>query len=184
MAEAIFRLRNISKTFPGVKALSGIDFDLCPGEIHCICGENGAGKSTLIKIISGAYQPDPGGEITFEGKKVSFTPRQALDAGIQTIYQEHNVFPMLSVTENIFAGLEVVQKGIFVNKKDMREQAQKALKYLHCAFDADALVGTLSSGEKNWWKLPRPWSSSARSSSWTSPPPPSPSPRSRCCWTW
>lgn len=148
MAEAIFRLRNISKTFPGVKALSGIDFDLCPGEIHCICGENGAGKSTLIKIISGAYQPDPGGEITFEGKKVSFTPRQALDAGIQTIYQEHNVFPMLSVTENIFAGLEVVQKGIFVNKKDMWEQAQKALKYLHCAFDADALVGTLSSGEK------------------------------------
>ncbi len=148
MAEAIFRLKNISKTFPGVKALTNIDFDLRPGEVHCLCGENGAGKSTLIKIISGAYQPDVGGVIEFDGKPMALNPKAALDHGIQTIYQEHNVFPNLSVTENIFAGLEILGKGMIVKKGDMREKAQKALEYLHCRFDADALVGSLSSGEK------------------------------------
>ena len=91
MQQPIFRLRNISKTFPGVRALSHIDFDLYPGEIHCICGENGAGKSTLIKIISGAYQPDAGGTIEFEGKTCSLTPHSAMELGIQTIYQEHSI---------------------------------------------------------------------------------------------
>ncbi|MBQ3574898.1 MAG: sugar ABC transporter ATP-binding protein, partial [Clostridia bacterium] len=148
MAEAIFRLNNISKTFPGVKALSGIDFDLRPGEVHCLCGENGAGKSTLIKIISGAYQPDAGGSISFEGKKMTLNPKLALELGIQTIYQEHNVFPMLSVTENIFAGLEILGKGMFVNKREMRRKTKEALEYLHCRFDPDTLVGELSSGEK------------------------------------
>jgi len=148
MSEAIFRLNNISKTFPGVKALSGIDFDLRPGEVHCLCGENGAGKSTLIKIISGAYQPDAGGSISFEGKKMTLNPKLALELGIQTIYQEHNVFPMLSVTENIFAGLEILGKGMFVNKREMRRKTKEALEYLHCRFDPDTLVGELSSGEK------------------------------------
>ena len=148
MAEAIFRLNNISKTFPGVKALSNIDFDLRPGEVHCLCGENGAGKSTLIKIISGAYQPDAGGSIFFDGKKMTLNPKLALELGIQTIYQEHNVFPMLSVTENIFAGLEILGKGMFVNKREMRRKTKEALEYLHCRFDPDTLVGELSSGEK------------------------------------
>ncbi|NLF28870.1 MAG: sugar ABC transporter ATP-binding protein, partial [Clostridiales bacterium] len=148
MAEAIFRLNCISKTFPGVKALSRIDFDLFPGEVHCICGENGAGKSTLIKILSGAYQPDPGGSVEFEGKRMVLTPRLALELGIQTIYQEFNVFPELSVTENIFAGLEIVGRGMVVNRAEMRKKAQDALNYLRCRFSPDALVGELSSGEK------------------------------------
>ncbi|NLD58306.1 MAG: sugar ABC transporter ATP-binding protein [Clostridiales bacterium] len=148
MAEAIFRLNCISKTFPGVKALSRIDFDLYPGEVHCICGENGAGKSTLIKILSGAYQPDPGGSVEFEGKRMVLTPRLALELGIQTIYQEFNVFPDLSVTENIFAGLEIVGRGMVVNRAEMRKKAQDALSYLRCRFSPDALVGELSSGEK------------------------------------
>jgi ribose transport system ATP-binding protein len=112
MQDTVFRLKDISKTFPGVKALSHIDFDLKPSEIHCICGENGAGKSTLIKIISGAYQPDAGGSIEFEGCPVTLTPRSAMALGIQTIYQEHTVFPHLSVTENIFAGLEIAHGGV------------------------------------------------------------------------
>ena len=70
MAQEILKLSNISKTFPGVKALNGIQFSLNAGEVHCICGENGAGKSTLIKIISGAYQPDTDEAIYFEGKQV------------------------------------------------------------------------------------------------------------------
>src|SRR5665811_2430545 len=84
--EVILRLDNISKSFPGVKALQNISFDLKKSEVHCLCGENGAGKSTLIKILSGAYQPDEGGEIIFEDKKVSLNPRLAISMGIQTIY--------------------------------------------------------------------------------------------------
>ena len=70
MGETLLEMVNINKEFPGVRALSNINFDLKKGEVHCICGENGAGKSTLIKIISGAYQPDEGGEIYFEGERV------------------------------------------------------------------------------------------------------------------
>jgi ribose transport system ATP-binding protein len=76
--EVILRLENISKSFPGVKALQNISFDLRKGEVHCLCGENGAGKSTLIKILSGAYQPDEGGQIIFEGKTVKLNPRLAI----------------------------------------------------------------------------------------------------------
>ncbi len=114
--EVILRLENISKSFPGVKALQNISFDLRKGEVHCLCGENGAGKSTLIKILSGAYQPDEGGEILFEGKKVNLNPRLAISMGIQTIYQEHTVFKHLSITENIFTGLEMGRNG-FLQKK-------------------------------------------------------------------
>ncbi len=147
MAEPILRLINISKTFPGVKALSDIDFDLLPGEVHCICGENGAGKSTLIKILSGAYQPDAGGTIEFEGKQQTLNPRQAIALGIQTIYQEHNIFPHLSVTENIFVGLEIM-KGMKVDFEAMRKRAQETLEYLHCNFGPDAIAGELTSGER------------------------------------
>lgn len=147
MSNAVLELKRISKTFPGVKALSRIDFDLLPGEVHCICGENGAGKSTLIKIISGAYQPDRGGRIEFEGNPCLLNPRTAMELGIQTIYQEHNIFPHLSVTENIFVGLEITNKGI-VKRKEMRAKTQEALNYLHCKFSPDAIVGELSSGQK------------------------------------
>ena len=147
MAEPIFRLINISKTFPGVKALSGINFDLYPGEVHCICGENGAGKSTLIKILSGAYQPDAGGVIEFEGKPRVLNPRQAIELGIQTIYQEHNIFPHLSVTENIFAGLEIM-KGIRIDSGKMQARAKETLDYLRCSFSPDTPAGELTSGER------------------------------------
>ncbi len=90
--DEILRLSHISKTFPGVRALQDISFDLKRGEVHCLCGENGAGKSTLIKILSGAYQPDAGGQIVFNGNEVSLTPLMALRMGIYTIYQENIVF--------------------------------------------------------------------------------------------
>ena len=79
--DEILRLSHISKTFPGVRALEDISFDLKRGEVHCLCGENGAGKSTLIKILSGAYQPDEGGQIFFDGSEVSLTPHTALQDG-------------------------------------------------------------------------------------------------------
>lgn len=147
MSEEILQLSNISKTFPGVKALSGISFGLKPGEIHCICGENGAGKSTLIKIISGAYQPDVGGTILVEGKCVVLTPHGAMNLGIQTIYQEHTIFPHLSITENIFVGMEITKNGI-MQKDVMQEKTREVLEYLHSNLQPDQLVDELTSGEQ------------------------------------
>jgi len=145
--EVILSLENISKSFPGVKALQNVSFDLRKGEVHCLCGENGAGKSTLIKILSGALQPDEGGKVIFEGKTVILNPHLAISMGIQTIYQEHTVFKHLSITENIFTGLEVGKNG-FLHKKEMRKKTVEVLKYLKSDLDPDALVGGLSSGQQ------------------------------------
>jgi ribose transport system ATP-binding protein len=147
MTTELLRLTHISKTFPGVRALDDISFTLNTGEIHCVCGENGAGKSTLIKIISGAYQPDAGGEILFEGKAVTLTPQSAMDLGIQTIYQEHTIFGPLSVTENIFVGMEITQKG-FMQYAQMHKRTQEVLDYLDSGIDPDELAENLSSGEQ------------------------------------
>lgn len=143
----ILQLNNISKTFPGVKALQDISFDLKEGEVHCLCGENGAGKSTLIKILSGAYQPDEGGEIIFDGKKVTLNPHMAIAMGIQTIYQEHIVFDNLNIIENIFTGLEIAQGGI-LNKSEMRKRTVEVLKYLKSDLDPEKKMVELSSGEQ------------------------------------
>lgn len=145
-SEQLLRLERIGKSFPGVRALSEMSFDVKAGEVHCICGENGAGKSTLIKVISGAHQPDEG-EIYFEGKRVKLDPRSAMQYGIQTIYQEHNIFQHLSVTENIFTGLEISRFG-FVQKKDMRRRTEEVLATLHCSISPDAMMSELSSGER------------------------------------
>ncbi len=146
--EVILNLKNISKSFPGVQALKNISFDLKKGEVHCICGENGAGKSTLIKIISGAYQPDPGGSIMFENKPVLLShPSVAMRLGIQTIYQEHTIFPHLSITENIFVGMEITKNGM-MRKTEMKEKTWEVLKYLQSDLEPDTLVDELSSGEQ------------------------------------
>ena len=147
MAKELLKLSNISKTFPGVKALQNVSFSLKEGEVHCICGENGAGKSTLIKIISGAYQPDAGGTIEVEGKAVKLDPLSAMKMGIQTIYQEHTVFETLSITENIFEGMEITKHGI-MQFDTMRKKTKEVLEYLNSDLDPDRITGTLSSGEQ------------------------------------
>src|ERR1700724_2810651 len=102
--EPALALRNVSKTFPGVRALDDVSFDVWPGEVHALLGENGAGKSTLIKIVSGVY-PQGSGEMHVHGKPVQFAhPREAQAHGIATIYQEFSLYPELTVAENIFAG--------------------------------------------------------------------------------
>jgi ribose transport system ATP-binding protein len=147
MAAEILKLSNISKTFPGVRALDKINFDLKPGEVHCVCGENGAGKSTLIKIVSGAYQPDEGGEIFYEEKPVKLDPFLAMQLGIQTIYQEHTIFGPLSIMENIFVGMEITKNGV-MQKQAMEEKTREVLKYLNSDLDPNELVENLSSGEQ------------------------------------
>jgi ABC-type sugar transport system ATPase subunit len=145
--DEILRLSHISKTFPGVRALQDIAFDLKRGEVHCLCGENGAGKSTLIKILSGAFQPDEGGQIFFNGEAVSLTPHTALRMGIHTIYQEHIVFNALNITENIFAGSEIARRGL-MQRKEMRRQTENVLRYLKSDLTPDMRMSDLTSGQQ------------------------------------
>ena len=100
----ILTMKGITKTFPGVKALSNVDFKLCKGDIHALMGENGAGKSTLIKVLTGIY-PFDAGEITMDGRPmVNRSPQDAQNNGISTVYQEVNLCPNLTVAENLFIG--------------------------------------------------------------------------------
>src|SRR5215210_7715512 len=104
--DAILTMTGINKSFPGVRALDGVDFRLFPGEVHALMGENGAGKSTLIKVLTGVYGIDAG-TVTLGGEQVAFTgPMQAAAAGVSTVYQEVNLLPNLSVAENVFIGRE------------------------------------------------------------------------------
>jgi putative multiple sugar transport system ATP-binding protein len=114
MSEAILHMRGISKSFPGVKALSDVDIEVLRGEIHAICGENGAGKSTLMKVLSGVYpHGDYEGEITFEGQPCRFSGiRDSEHRGIVIIHQELALVPMLSIAENIFLGNEQTSRGM------------------------------------------------------------------------
>jgi ribose transport system ATP-binding protein len=145
--DLILSMKGISKSYPGVTVFDGFDFDLRRGEIHCICGENGAGKSTLIKILSGAHSPDKG-TIFFEGEKVqNLTPHSAMSMGIQTIYQEHNLFPLLSVVENLYAGSQI-SNGFVINQGMMIAKAREVLEYLHSDLSPFDIVGRLSSSAR------------------------------------
>ncbi|MFD3654613.1 sugar ABC transporter ATP-binding protein [Streptomyces sp. NPDC058620] len=119
----VLEMTGIVKEFPGVRALSDVDFRLFPGEIHALLGENGAGKSTLIKVLTGVHPLD-GGTITLDGTSVRFaSPLQAQQAGISTVYQEVNLCPNLSVAENIFIGREPTRGGRIQWKRLRREAA-------------------------------------------------------------
>ncbi|MBX3061902.1 MAG: sugar ABC transporter ATP-binding protein [Anaerolineae bacterium] len=153
-SEPILQMIGISKSFPGVQALSNVSFDLHKGEVHALLGENGAGKSTLTKILSGVYTRDSG-EIIFKGKQVSFsTPRQAQLAGITTIYQELNQIPQLSVAENIFLGNEQ-ERGFLIDWKTMREEATRLLARLHLKVDPRTPVSQLGVGQQQMVEVAR-----------------------------
>lgn len=104
--EPILELRDIEKQFGNIVALSGVSFDIRPGECHCLLGDNGAGKSTFIKTMSGVHKPNRG-EIRLGGAPVSFdSPRDAMSAGIATVFQDLAMIPLMSVTRNFFMGRE------------------------------------------------------------------------------
>src|SRR4051812_3432858 len=142
-AAPVVEMRGISITFPGVKALDGVDFRLFPGEVHSLMGENGAGKSTLIKALTGVYGIDTG-TITLAGADVSFSePAQAQDAGISTVYQEVNLLTNLTVAENIMLGREPRRFG-GIAWRAMRAQAAKLLGGLGLDIDPGSLLGSHS----------------------------------------
>jgi ribose transport system ATP-binding protein len=157
----LLEMRGITKRFPGVTALDGVDFELEKGEVHVILGENGAGKSTLIKMLSGAYHPDEG-EILLDGQKVnisSATVAQAL--GISTIYQEFNLVPQLTVAENIFLGRQPRRFGL-VDHQKMRSKARKLLERIKVRVAPDALVSTLGVAQRQMVEIAKALSLEAR----------------------
>lgn len=138
-------MRNISKQYPGVRALDDVSLDVRAGECHALLGENGAGKSTLMKVLSGVERKDAG-EILIGGKSVTIeSPQQAMDLGISTIYQEFNLVPFLSAGENIFLGHEPggVLPGM-VNFKKLYNDAQELIESVGAKFDAHTPINRLS----------------------------------------
>ena len=142
MAEhCLLEMRNINKLFPGVKALSNVDFTLREGEIHALMGENGAGKSTLIKVLTGVYQDD-GGEIRVDGQKIAIrSPQDAQNNGISTVYQEITLCPNLSVAENMFIGRD---KNALVHKKQREKRANELLNELGIPARGSQMLGNCS----------------------------------------
>ncbi|OAJ53043.1 D-xylose ABC transporter ATP-binding protein [Paraburkholderia ginsengiterrae] len=156
---ALLEMRGISKTFPGVRALDNVRLAVHPGEIHSLMGENGAGKSTLMKILSGAYQADPGGEILIDGKAAAIDgPLAARALGVAVIYQELSLAPNLTVAENIHAGRELRKGGRawgMIDRATMERDCEDVLKRLGASFGPHTLVGGLSIAEQQLVEIAR-----------------------------
>jgi len=161
--EPLLRVKNISKVFPGVQALSNVSIDFFPGEVHALLGENGAGKSTLIKIISGVYIPTEG-QVELDGKERKFeTPRNALDAGISVIHQELSIANDLSVAENIYLGDEPrIGKTIGLNRKKMEVDAQKILDFMDVDIKAKAIARDLTAAQQQMVEIAKVISKQSR----------------------
>jgi len=139
----VLSMKRITKVFPGVKALSAVDFRLFKGEVHAIMGQNGAGKSTLVKVLTGVHQPDSG-EILMEGRPIRpDSPLAAQKLGISTVYQEINLCPNLSVAENIFAGRQPIRFGK-IAWKEMARRSEEILKRLNLVIDVTQILSSYS----------------------------------------
>ena len=127
----LLELKNISKTFPGVKALQNVNLDLEAGEVLGLCGENGAGKSTLMKILTGIYTADPGGEIWLEGRQVVVGGvNHARELGLSIIHQELNMVPDLTVAQNLYLGRQGSRRAGWINDAKLNRDAAKLFERL------------------------------------------------------
>jgi ribose transport system ATP-binding protein len=143
----LLRLQKISKQFPGVLALDGVDFDLRPGEVHVLFGENGAGKSTLISLVAGVYRPT-GGRIEFRGREIDLAAvHQARQLGISAVFQEFSLVPQLTVEENLFLGAELTQNAM-LSKREMKAKAKAILDRLGFPLNPNIRVAYLSRAEQ------------------------------------
>lgn len=146
---AVLEMRNITKLFPGVRALDGVTMTVRRGDIHAICGENGAGKSTLMKVLSGVYPHGTySGQIVFEGEEMAFKDiKSSESAGIVIIHQELALIPELSVTENIFLGNEIVAGGL-IDRREARRRCRDLLARVGLDVDPDVAVKYLGVGQQ------------------------------------
>jgi simple sugar transport system ATP-binding protein len=160
MSDYILQLDDISKFFGSVIALSGVTLNLKKGEVHCLLGDNGAGKSTLIKTLAGVHQPDKGRYLV-DGKPVAFqSPREALDAGIATVYQDLALVPLMSVARNFFMGREPQKKWLgFIPVMDHdlagRTAVEKLAEMGIKVRSQNQMIGTMSGGEKQCLAIAR-----------------------------
>ncbi|GAA3844406.1 sugar ABC transporter ATP-binding protein [Streptomyces lannensis] len=156
-------MSGITKSFPGVRALDGVDLDVRAGEVHCLLGQNGAGKSTLIKVLAGAHQPDTGA-IHWRGEPVTLrSPIAAMRLGIATIYQELDLVEHLSVAENVHLGHEPTSAGFVVRGKAARASTAALLRRLgHPEIDPGRLVGELSAAQQQIVSMARALSHDVR----------------------
>ncbi|MEU2270822.1 sugar ABC transporter ATP-binding protein [Streptomyces olindensis] len=159
----LLSMSGITKSFPGVRALDGVDLDVLAGEVHCLLGQNGAGKSTLIKVLAGAHQPDTG-TIRWRGEDVTLrSPIAAMRLGIATIYQELDLVEHLSVAENVHLGHEPTAAGFVVRGKAAKESTAALLKRLgHAEIDPGRLVGELSAAQQQIVSMARALSHDVR----------------------
>jgi ribose transport system ATP-binding protein len=158
----LLQLMQISKSFPGVKALSGIDFSVERGEIHALLGENGAGKSTLMKILSGVYQPDEG-QIVLDGTPRKFRNyHEAVAAGVGIVFQEFSLIPYLNAVENIFLGRELRNKMGLLRRREMKRQAAEIIARLNVVIDLDAEVHSLSVAQQQFIEIAKALSLNAQ----------------------
>ncbi|SES74776.1 ribose transport system ATP-binding protein/rhamnose transport system ATP-binding protein [Salinibacillus kushneri] len=157
MSQYLLQMKDISKTFPGVKALDKVELEVKPGEVHALIGENGAGKSTLIKILAGIHKPDPGAKFYFEGKEAEIQkPIDATMKGISIIYQDLSLFPNLSVAENIYIGQDS-NKGSWskIDWKAIKSKANEALKEMDVDINPNAIVEQLSIAQQQLVEIAR-----------------------------
>lgn len=162
--KTILKMKDVSKSFSGVQVLHNINLDVEMGEVHVLLGENGAGKSTIIKILTGAYTKDTG-QVHWEGKTLSVSkPKDAIDAGIATIYQELNLIPQLSIMENIFLGHEMKKgsKYSLLDRAKMKEEARTLMNRLGQKVDTDELVGNLGVGQQQLVEIAKALSLNAK----------------------
>jgi len=159
----LWELKNVTKKFPGIKALDKISLKIFDGEIHGLLGENGSGKSTLIKCLSGVYQPDEG-IIYKEGHQVTlYNPMVARQNGVATIFQEFSLIPSLTVAENIFLGRLPVGNGKqgFVNWPQMKEKSKEVLDNLHISIDPEKYIKDLSVAQQQMVEIAKALSMNA-----------------------
>ncbi len=159
MEAPLVELKSVSKYFGSVIALKDVSFDVRPGEVHCLLGDNGAGKSTLIKVLSGVHLPDEG-EIYVGGTHTRFSsPKDTLDKGIATVYQDLALVPLMSVARNFFLGREPLKKTGFLRQFDVDYANRTAFKELSDMGiqlrDPEQPVGTLSGGERQCLAIAR-----------------------------
>lgn len=161
MGKLLLEMKAISKSFPGVKALDGVDFRIYEGEAMGFLGENGAGKSTLMKILSGVYTKDSG-DIYFEGQPyIVETPKEAMDKGVAIIHQEFNLINSMAVYENIYLGRELLN-GAILDKDLMISETRKVLDLLDAKIDPKALVGDLPLAHQQMVEIARALSLNAK----------------------